>query len=223
MLYKVPFGVRMAHYDVAPPDLLPDVREYLGNDRARFANLLRGWAEVRDGEIVEYGHSGGGKIGTTTLRLGGRGMTFAAVALPDLQRAEQLSPTAVRFEQTAGGRTGVPAPRRVSHPPFAQFSAPLAWSTLALTLHADGRHEFELAGASPFPRHWVYDGAGGCARNPRRSTTTSGAPGRSASAHALGRHRSPALVSEIESALERALSVQIMHGGAKPTVPARRR
>ncbi len=218
MLYKVPFGVRMAHYDVAPPDLLPDVREYLGNDRARFANLLRGWAEVRDGEIVDYGHSGGGQIGTTTLRLGGRGMTFAAVALPDLQRAEQLSPTAVRFEQTAGGRTGVPAPRRVSHPPFAQFSAPLAWSTLALTLHADGRHEFELAGASPFPRHWVYDGAGVLCQ---KSATIDY---HEWSTRAFGKHTpwgdtdSPALVSEIESALERALSVQIMHGGAKPTV-----
>ena len=41
-----------------------------------------------------------------------------------------------------------------------QFQAPLVWTTLALTLHADGRAEFDLLGASPFPRHWVYDGTG---------------------------------------------------------------
>ena len=36
----------------------------------------------------------------------------------------------VRFVQTAGGRTGLPAPRRVRHPPFVQWRAPLAWTTL---------------------------------------------------------------------------------------------
>ena len=36
----------------------------------------------------------------------------------------------------------------------------LAWSTVAVTLHADGRCESELVGASPFPRHWVYDHGG---------------------------------------------------------------
>ena len=62
----------------------------------------------------------------------------------------------MRFVQTSGGRTGVPAPRRVRRRPFVQWQAPLVWTTLSLTLHADGRSEHALIGASRFPRHWVY-------------------------------------------------------------------
>ena len=66
----------------------------------------------------------------------------------------------VRFVQSAGGRTGAPAPRRIRRPPFVQWIAPAAWSTLALTIHADGRATYEVVGASPFPRHWIYDHEG---------------------------------------------------------------
>ena len=45
-------------------------------------------------------------------------------------------------------------------PPFVRFDAPVAWTTLELTLHADGRVDGRLAGASHFPRHWVYDADG---------------------------------------------------------------
>ena len=54
----------------------------------------------------------------------------------------------------------MPAPRRVNHPPFVQFRGPTVWTTLTLTMYADGRVEHALAGTSPFPRHWVYAGAG---------------------------------------------------------------
>ena len=37
---------------------------------------------------------------------------------------------------------------------------PTVWTTLALTLHADGSTGHELVGASPFPRHWIYDADG---------------------------------------------------------------
>lgn len=217
-VFKVPFGVRMAHYDDAPPDELPDVRRFLAADKARFVNAVRGWLDVRDGAIVDYGHFGSGLIGSTTLQLGGRGLTFAAFALPDRQTAEQLSETTVRFQQTAGGRTGVPAPRRVSHPPFVQFNAPLAWSTLAVTLHADGTQEHELVGASPFPRHWVYDAKG---KLTHKSATIDY---HQWSTKAFGKHTpwgdadSAALVSEIETALERQLSSQIMRSGSKPEI-----
>ena len=39
----------------------------------------------------------------------------------------------LRFLQTAGGRTGVPAPRTVRRPPFVQYHAPIVWTTLELT------------------------------------------------------------------------------------------
>jgi hypothetical protein len=218
-VFRVPFEVGFSHYDEPPPDVLTDVDALLRSDRARFANQLRAWIEVGDdGVIVDHGHEGAGRIGSTTLRLGRQDMEFAAVPLPDRRSASVVSPNAVRFEQTAGGRTGVPAPRRVSRPPFVQFAAPLAWTTLALTLHADGRQEFELAGASPFPRHWVYDAEG------RLAAKTAIINYQEWSTKAFGRHTpwgdtdSPAFVSEVESALERELSRQIMRSGTKPQI-----
>ena len=59
------------------------------------------------------------------------------------------------FRQTVGGRTAI------AHPPFVRWQAPLVWTTLALTMNADGSSDARLLGASAFPRHWVYgtDGA----------------------------------------------------------------
>ena len=102
-------------------------------DRFRFANRLTAWIEVDDGRIAGHGQAGGGQIGSTTISLGGRGMTFAAVAFPDRRPAPVVGDGWVRFTQTAGGRTGVPAPRKVNRPPFVQVAAPLAWTTLTLT------------------------------------------------------------------------------------------
>lgn len=216
IVYRVPFDVALAHYDDPPPDTLPDIGGYLDADRARFANLLRAWIEVRDGEIIAYGHAGAGHIGSTSLRIGNRSLRFAAYAMSDLQKAHRVGTDAVRFEQTAGGRTGVPAPRRVSHAPYAQFLAPLAWSTIAVTLHADGRQEHELVGASPFPRHWLYDADG------KLTQKTAVVDYHTWSTTAYGRHTpwgdldSPTMVTEVETALEREMSRHIMRGHRKP-------
>ena len=122
---KLPFEMGLAHYDEAPPDQVDDLDELREADRFRFANRLRCWIDVDDGRITGHGYSGGGQIGSTTLRLGGRMATFAAVAFPDRQQPPVASAGSVRFVQTTGGRTGVPMPRRVKHPPFVQVSAPL--------------------------------------------------------------------------------------------------
>ena len=41
--------------------------------------------------------------------------------------------------------------------PFVRINSATAWTTLALTINADGTSEHELIGASAFPRHWVYE------------------------------------------------------------------
>lgn len=51
----------------------------------------------------------------------------------------------------------MPAPRRTSERPYLRITGPTVWTTLALTIRADGSNELEVVGASPFPRHWVYD------------------------------------------------------------------
>jgi hypothetical protein len=215
---RLPFEMGVAHYDEAPPDQVDDLDALQQADRFRFANRLGAWIDVEDGRITGHGYSGGGRIGSTTMRLGGKVATFAAVAFPDRQQAPVVSDTSVRFVQTSGGRTGVPAPRRVKYPPFVQVSAPLAWTTLALTLNADGSSSHEVVGASPFPRHWIYDHEG-------RLVLKSGLVdfkdwyNRAFGSHTpWGDEDSPALVSEVETALERELSGRIMRGGTKPRI-----
>jgi len=159
-LFRLPFGLGVAHYDQPPPDSAPDVEALLAADAIRFANQLHAWIEVDGGQITAHGMSGGGSLGSTTMRLRSRGLTFAGVALPDITLSPEVQPDQVRFTQTAGGHTGAPVPRAVSHPPFWRLTAPLAWSTLVLTLRTDGSSQAELAAASPFPRHYLYDGVG---------------------------------------------------------------
>jgi hypothetical protein len=195
-------------------------------DRFRFANQLGAWIDViaddHGRRIVGAGYDGGGRMGSTRLAAGEHGVTFAAMAMPIIQAEPEIGdgpdgPWA-RFVQTWGGRTGVPAPRRVNRAPFVQFRAPLAWSTLALTVHADGKAEFEVVGASPFPRHWIYDGAGSLASKTGRTDY------KHWYRNAFGRHTpwgdtdTPAFVTAAETALERELSARIMRSGARPAI-----
>lgn len=222
-MMKMPFEMGVAHYDEAPPDVVEDLEALREADRFRFANTMRAWIDVEAGRISGWGQEGHGMIGSTSIRLGSRGVTIPAVALPDIAPEPDVRDTSVRFLQTAGGRTGVPAPRRVRRKPFVQISAPLAWTTLSLTLHVDGRAEPALAGASPFPRHWVYDAEG-------KLVAKSGLIDfKTWYRRAFGRHTpwgdrdSPALVTQVESALERELSGRIMRGGTAPEIRALRK
>jgi hypothetical protein len=217
------FDVGLAHYDPPPPDVLDDdehLHRLCHADRFRFANLVRGWAEVEDGRVVDAGFADGSGLvmGSTTVRVGGIGATFRAMSLPVIAAAPVLDGGAVRLTQTVGGRTGVPLPRPVPHPPFLQWNAPIVWTTLTLTLHADGRHDVELVGASAFPRHWVYG-------PDRRLRLKSGVTDQSTwVAHSFG-DRTPwgaqdsaTLVTLAESELERQLSNDLMRGGHRPLV-----
>src|SRR5262249_25175597 len=82
---KLPFAMGVAHYDEPPPDEIDDLTDLQANDRFRFANELRAWVEVDGGRIVDHGFAGGGRIGSTTLKLGAHDMTLAATAFPDLR------------------------------------------------------------------------------------------------------------------------------------------
>ena len=216
---RTAFDSGFTHYDDPPPAELGDIEELRVGDRFRFANVLRAWIEVDDsGRITGGGYDGSGIMGTTTLRLGSLSHTFQAVPLPDMQRTPEQGDGWMRFVQTTGGRTAIPAPRPVRRRPFVQWQAPLVWTTLSLTLHADGRAEYSVTGASRFPRHWIYDADG---RLAHKSGLTDYANWTRVS---FGRHTpwgdedSPALVTAVETALEQALSVQLMHGAAKPRI-----
>jgi hypothetical protein len=157
-------------------------------------------------------------MGSTTVKVGPVSRTFEAFGLPDIRRDPERRREYVRFTQTTGGRTGLPAPRRVRRRPFVQWQAPLVWTTLTLKIHADGRTESELTGASRFPRHWVYDDEG------QLSHKSGLADFKDWYRKSFGRHtpwgdqESKALVTAVETALERRLSQQLMRGAAKPTI-----
>ena len=217
-LNKAIFGSGFTHYDEPPPDVIDDLEALRAADRFRFANRLIGWIDVDDGRIVDAGYDGGCVMGATTLALGVGHATFAAVALDDIRHPVELTATSARFVQTVGGHTAVPAPRRVDRAPFVKFEAPTVWTTLALTLRADGTSSSELTGASAFPRHWVYDHAGVL-------TSKAGMADfkewwrRSFGSHTpWGDRDSPALVTAVETALERELARHIMRKGGKSTI-----
>jgi hypothetical protein len=219
-LPKIPFTMGVAHYDDAPPDVIEDLDAMREADLFREANELKAFAEFgEDGSVVDSGHLGRGHIGVTRMKLGPREVSVAAVALPTIQSEPEIGDGWVRFTQTAGGRTGMPAPRRVSGKPFFRLTSAIAWTTLALTIKADGSSEGQLVGASPFPRHWVYDKDG---RLVQKSGTIDFEEWYR-KAHGgntpWGDEDSPAFVTEVESALERGLSKSIMRSGAtgKPT------
>ena len=87
---RLAFDAGIGHYDAPPPDEISDIAELRAADRFRFANVLNAWIEVgADGDIRDAGYSGGGMMGSTTMKLGTLKYRFQAVQLQDLRRAPE--------------------------------------------------------------------------------------------------------------------------------------
>jgi cyclic nucleotide-binding protein len=216
---RVPFEAGVTHYDDPPPDRWDDLDSVVGPEGARFANELRAWIEVEDGQITGYGQGGSGRTSNTLFRVAGMRIQVEAVGFPELRPEPVTGDDFVRFTQTAGGRPGMPAPRWVKDAPFVKIQGPTVWTTLALTIYADGSSRHELVGASSFPRHWIYDAGGALAGKSAlidfkkwyRTTTLARSPWR--------RQENTVPKAAVETPLERRLSQAIMHGA--PPRPAR--
>ena len=182
--------------------------------------MLSAWIDVEDGRIVDFGRStdSGLVMGSTTVRMAKVGATFRAISLPELNPDPAVSDGSVQFVQTVGGRTGVPLPRPVPHAPFVQWRAPMVWTTLALTIHADGSSDIELAGASAFPRHWVYDSAGDLALKSGLADEKTWVAHSFGDRTPWGEQDSAVVVTAAETALERQLSVEIMQADKSPEI-----
>ncbi|MEX2274060.1 MAG: cyclic nucleotide-binding domain-containing protein [Actinomycetota bacterium] len=206
---RLPFQLGLAHFDDPPPERIDDEPAFLIAGEFTFANDVRAWIEVEDGAIVDRGVGGGVVLGHRA-RAETEGVMFARQTYPVLRPDPQVQADRVRFVQTGGGSTGLAAPRRLGPRGEAHVGAPPAWTTVALTLHTDGRAEHEVIGASAFPRHWIYDDVGRLQvktaliefddwfyRDAGRATPWGGVD-------------TPALVATAESALERRLSQAII-------------
>jgi Cyclic nucleotide-binding domain len=218
-LTRAGFTSGAMHYDDPPPAYLENLAELHKAGRYRFANHLAAWAEVQDGQVVDAGYAGRGYISSTRVSFGIRGgVTFQPTEFPELRTDPELRGTEAAFSQTVGGRTGVPFPRPVRGKPFFQWFAPNVWTTLRLTIRADGTSTGELTSASKFPRHWIYDNDGNLAAKSglaeyaewSRSTFGKHTP--------WGDEDSRPLVTAAETALERQISATIMRGGARPEI-----
>ena len=208
----------LGHYDPPPPGELGDLEALRREDRFRFAHRLEVWAEFDGDRVVDHGRAGGVVMGSTTVRVGRLGATFAAVAMPDLAPEPETGPGWVRFTQTSGGRTAVPLPRPIARPPFVRLQAPLVWTTLSITLHADGRGELALDGASPFPRHWVYGADGDLVLKAGVADWSRWLGQPSWRATPWGDEDSPVVVTAAGTALERELAGLLMRGATPPRV-----
>jgi Cyclic nucleotide-binding domain len=218
-LFRAGFSTGATHYDDPPPDVIENLGELHAAERFRFANHLVAWIEVEDGRVTGAGYSGRGYISCTRVGWGPqREVTFQPAGFPEIRAEPEITATGARFTQTTGGRTGVPMPRPVAGRPHVQWSAPTVWTTLALTINTDGSARGEMTGASPFPRHWLYDHRGLLVAKSGLADFRQWA-GTSHGEHSpWGSEESRPLVTVAESALERQLSATIMRGGARPTV-----
>ena len=215
---RLPMDLGIGHYDPAPPARIDDavLDELKAADRLRAANRLVGWIDVENGRIVDAGYAGRAIVGATTGGVGRAKITFPGVGYPTLRSEPVIERGVARFTQTVGARTGAPLPRRIDRPPYVRITGPTTWVTLALEIGVDGSVAHEVVGASPFPRHWIYDAAG-------RVVQKSGVTDWDRWTREYDHDRSPwhgvehdAVMAEAESAIERELSGALM--GNKPEI-----
>lgn len=214
---RLPMDIGVGHYDPPPPQQLTDAEDLIRRDVCRFVNQLGAFAVFEGNEVVDSGYEGGALVGKTTASLGPFSVAVPGQSFPLIRRPPEVSDEGVTFVQTAGGRTGMPLPRRTAEPPYLRITPPTAWTTLSLTLRPDGTSTGSIVGASPFPRHWVYDSEG-------MLFSKSGAIDFTTWTAEHSHHNTPwndrdraVLATAPESVEERELSVEIM-GGGRPEI-----
>lgn len=214
---RSPVDHRLGLHDDPPPERIDDIDALLAGNRFRFVNVLRAYIDVEEGEVRAHGHLGGGLAGASTRRLGPITVTFAALAFDEIRTDPEFGDGWVRFRQTAGGQIGASRPRRMRAPPYVRMAAPSSWTTLDLTIHTDGRSEFAVVGASRFPRHWFYDAGGELVAKSGLVDPAAWADQVGASTP-WGESDTPAMVTAVESALEREISRTIMRASSEPRI-----
>lgn len=213
---RLPFDMGLFNYDQPLPDVVENLDELYRKDAFRVANELRGWVDVYEGKIVDQGYLGRSLVGTTYMKIGPKRIGFPGVPQEILRPEPKVTDTSVTFYQTGGGRTAIPAPRRVKHSSLVKMTSSLAWTTLTLTINTDGSYSYDMTGASPFPRHWLYDDSGRLVKKSALIDFDSWYHESFGLKTPWGQTDTPAVIADAETALERELSYQLMHGEHKP-------
>lgn len=217
-LMRLPMDVGLGQYDSPPPDRIDDIGAFVSDGRCRFANRLTAWAEIENGAIVSSGSSGGGLVAATEVGVKALSFSIPAIPFPEIHATETEGDRSVTFVQTAGGRTGAPFPRRTGKSKRFRLSSPTAWTTLAVTIKADGTVSTEARGASAFPRHWFYDQDNALVTKSATIDFGDWTSGVHDQDTPWGNADRAVLATASESALERTLSTLIMQGGTSPAL-----
>jgi hypothetical protein len=186
----------------------------------RFANILRAWIHIEGGRIHDYGYAGGVIMGLTPITAGPLKVMLPTKANTVIQHSPQITGDAVTFVQTAGGRPGFSFLKPSARWPFLVTRPFTIWTTIELTIHADGSSRQRLVGSSPFPRHWLYDDGGRLAEKAALTRASLWASTVFGTHTPWGGQDQATVVAPPETELERALSEQIMQGGERPAVRA---
>jgi len=117
------------------------------------------------------------------------------------------------FVQTAGGRPGFSFLKPTLRWPFLVTKPFTIWTTLRLTIGLDGTSTEALVGASPFPRHWLYDDAKSLVQKSALTRNQVWARTIFGSHTPWGGEEQVPDVAEAETRLDRALADEIMQAG----------
>ncbi|HEV2258482.1 MAG TPA: cyclic nucleotide-binding domain-containing protein [Streptosporangiaceae bacterium] len=206
------------HYDPPPPLTVTDLEGMRRRGEFRFGNILRAWIDVEDGMIRDYGYAGGVLMGLTPVTVGTLSVMLPTKANAEIRKEPEATADAVRFVQTAGGRPGFSFLKPSARWPFLVTRPFTIWTTIELIISANGSCTQRLTGASPFPRHWLYDHGGSLVE---KAALTRAMLWEST---VFGRHTpwggedQVPVVAPPETELERALVEQVMLRGPRPVV-----
>jgi hypothetical protein len=154
---KLPFSRGIMHYDPPPPLTVTDLDGMRRRGEFRFANLLQAYIDVEDGRIVGSGYTGGTQMGLTPITAGPLHILLPTKGNREIQWKPAVTSTGATFVQTAGGRPVFSILKPTWRWPFLVTKPFTIWTTIKLTIGVDGTTKQTLTGASPFPRHWLYD------------------------------------------------------------------
>lgn len=220
-LLRVPFARGIMHYDPPPPLTLTDLPGMRRRGEFRFANRLRAYVDVEDGAIVGAGYTGGVLMGLTPITAGPLRVMLPTKKNRNIQWSPAINGNEATFVQTAGGRPGFSFLKPSWRWPFLVTRPFTIWTTLRMTISADGTTTGALVGASPFPRHWLYDNDGELLQKSALTRNQVWVRTAFGSHSPWGGEETEPEVAEPETQLERTLADRIMQGG-KPSIRALR-
>jgi Cyclic nucleotide-binding domain len=217
-LLKLPFARGVMHYDPPPPLSLTDVEGMRRRGEFRFANRLSAYIDVEDGRITGCGYTGGKLMGLTPITAGPLRVMLPTKGNRDIQWQPAITTDQVTFVQTAGGRPGFSFLKPQWRWPFFVTRPFTIWTTVRLTIDVTGACIQALVGASPFPRHWLYDDGGVLVQKSALTRSQIWARTAFGTHTPWGGEDEMPDVAEAETSLERELANQLMQQNARPAI-----